>query len=129
MGNYPYGNFGIIMNNSNPDMQSRNIRITGNTIDGGLFGGIFIIGSGNTVTGNHLLHLNMAHCNDPGPSTAAMRRANRIFCAAESILARVRTGRHREGQHGPEQRDLGLRHVAPLHWSGACRLTRGQYRG
>ncbi len=67
VGNYPYGNFGIIMNNSNPDMQSRNIRITGNTIDGGLFGGIFIIGSGNTVTGNHLLHLNMAHCNDPGP--------------------------------------------------------------
>jgi hypothetical protein len=64
---YPYGNFGIIMNNSNPDMQSRNIRITGNTIDGGLFGGIFIIGSGNAVTGNHLLHLNLAHCNDPGP--------------------------------------------------------------
>lgn len=64
---YPYGNFGIIMNNSNPDMQSRNIRITGNTIDGGLFGGIFIIGTGHTVSGNHLLHLNMAHCNDPGP--------------------------------------------------------------
>jgi hypothetical protein len=64
---YPYGNFGIIMNNSNPDMQSRNIRITGNTIDGFLFGGIFIIGSGHTVTGNHLMHLNRAHCNDPGP--------------------------------------------------------------
>ena len=46
---YPYGNFGIIMNNSNPDMQSRNIRITGNTIDGFLFGGIFLIGSGHTV--------------------------------------------------------------------------------
>ena len=43
--NYPYGNFGIIINNSNPDMQSRNIRITGNTIDGELYGGIFIIGS------------------------------------------------------------------------------------
>jgi hypothetical protein len=65
--NYPYGNFGIIMNNSNPDMQSRNIRITGNTINGGLFGGIFIIGSGHTVTGNHLLRLNLAHCNEPGP--------------------------------------------------------------
>jgi hypothetical protein len=68
---YPYGNFGIIMNNSNPDMQSRNIRITGNTIDGGLFGGIFIIGSGHTVTGNHLLHLNLAHCNEPGPVNCA----------------------------------------------------------
>ncbi len=68
---YPYGNFGIIMNNSNPDMQSRNIRITGNTIDGFLFGGIFIIGSGHTVTGNHLMHLNRAHCNDPGPFNCA----------------------------------------------------------
>jgi hypothetical protein len=64
---YPFGNFGIIMNNSNPDMQSRNIRISDNTVDGALFGGIFIIGSGHTVTGNHLLHLNMAHCNEPGP--------------------------------------------------------------
>jgi hypothetical protein len=68
---YPYGHFGIVMNNSNPDMQSRNIRITGNTIDGALFGGIFIIGSGHTVTGNHLLHLNLAHCNDPGPVNCA----------------------------------------------------------
>jgi hypothetical protein len=67
---YPYGNFGIIMNNSNPDMHSRNIRITGNTMEGLLFGGIFIIGSGHTVTGNHLLRLNLAHCGDgnaPGP--------------------------------------------------------------
>jgi hypothetical protein len=64
---YPYGNFGIIMNNSNPDMQSRNIKIVNNTVDGGLFGGIFIIGSGHTVTGNHLRHLNLAHCNEPGP--------------------------------------------------------------
>jgi hypothetical protein len=63
---YPYGNFGIIMNNSNPDMQSRNIRIVGNTIDGTLFGGIFIIGSGHTVTGNHLRRINLAHCNEPG---------------------------------------------------------------
>jgi hypothetical protein len=64
---YPYGNFGIIMNNSNPDMQSRNIRIENNTIEGTLFGGIFIIGSGHTVIGNHLSHLNKAHCNEPGP--------------------------------------------------------------
>jgi hypothetical protein len=64
---YPYGNFGIIMNNANPDMQSRNIKIADNTIDGGLFGGIFIIGTGHTVTGNHLTRLNLAHCNDPGP--------------------------------------------------------------
>jgi hypothetical protein len=64
--NYPYGNFAIIMNNSNPDMQSRNIRITDNMIDGSVFGGIFVIGSGHTITGNQLLHLNLAHCNEPG---------------------------------------------------------------
>lgn len=64
---YPYGNFGIIMNNANPDMQSRNIKIADNTINGGLFGGIFIIGTGHTVTGNHLTRLNLAHCNNPGP--------------------------------------------------------------
>ncbi len=59
---YPFGNYGIIMNNSNPDMQSRNVLITENTIDGTLYGGIFIIGTGNRVTKNHLLNLNMAHC-------------------------------------------------------------------
>jgi hypothetical protein len=64
---YPYGNFGIIMNNANRDMQSRNIKILNNTINGGLFGGIFIIGTGHTVSGNHLTRLNLAHCNDPGP--------------------------------------------------------------
>ncbi len=67
VGHYPFGNFGIVMNNTNPDMQSRNIRITGNTVDGMRFGAIFIIGSGHTVSGNHLMHLNLAHCNDPGP--------------------------------------------------------------
>ncbi len=67
VGHYPFGNFGLVMNNTNPDMQSRNIRITGNTIDGMRFGAIFIIGSGHTVSGNHLMHLNLAHCNDPGP--------------------------------------------------------------
>ncbi len=59
---YPFGNYGIVMNNSNPDMQSRNVTIADNTVDGCLFGGIFIIGTANRVTGNRLLNLNMAHC-------------------------------------------------------------------
>ncbi len=61
---YRFGNYGIVMNNSNPDMQSRNIQITGNTIDGALFGGIFVIGTGHRVSNNHLLRLNLAHCNE-----------------------------------------------------------------
>ena len=63
---YPFGGFGIVMNNSNPDMQSRNVTIAENTIDGTLFGGIFVIGTGNRITKNHLLNLNMAHCPEAG---------------------------------------------------------------
>lgn len=61
---YAYGNFGIVMNNSNPDMQSEGIAIAENEIDGALFGGIFVIGSGHTVTHNRLRRMNLAHCNE-----------------------------------------------------------------
>jgi hypothetical protein len=61
---YKFGNYGIVMNNSNPDMQSRNIRVVENLIDGPLFGGIFVIGTGHTVEDNRLLRLNTAHCNE-----------------------------------------------------------------
>ena len=61
---YRFGNYGIVMNNSNPDMQSKNIRVMDNTIDAPLFGGIFVIGTGNRVAHNRLLNVNTAHCND-----------------------------------------------------------------
>jgi hypothetical protein len=61
---YRFGNYGIVMNNSNPDMQSRNIRIADNLIDGPLFGGIFVIGTGHRIVHNRLLNLNTAHCNE-----------------------------------------------------------------
>jgi parallel beta-helix repeat protein len=61
---YKYGNYGIVMNNSNPDMSSKNIVITGNTIDGAMFGGIYVIGTGNTITKNRLFNINIAHCPD-----------------------------------------------------------------
>jgi hypothetical protein len=61
---YPYGNYGIVMNNSNPDMQSERIVIAENIIDGALFGGIFVIGSENTAERNILRNLNLAHCNE-----------------------------------------------------------------
>jgi parallel beta-helix repeat protein len=61
---YPFGHFAIVMNNTNPDMQSQNVRIDGNQIDGAKFGGIFLIGSGHTVSGNRLSNLNLAHCNE-----------------------------------------------------------------
>ncbi len=61
---YAYGNYGIVMNNSNPDMQSEQVTITENEIDGTLFGGIFVIGAGHTVTHNVLRLINLAHCNE-----------------------------------------------------------------
>ena len=62
-GTTPFGHFGIVMNNSNPDMRSQNIRVVGNTIDGPLFGGVFVIGEGHLVARNRLLNLNAAHCD------------------------------------------------------------------
>jgi hypothetical protein len=61
---YPFGHYGIVFNNTNPDMQSRNIRVIDNTIDGTKYGGIFVIGRGHTISNNRLLNLNGSRCND-----------------------------------------------------------------
>jgi len=63
-GQYPFGHYGIVMNNANPDMESRNIAVEDNYIDGMKYGGIFVIGSGHRIVGNRLLHLNKARCGD-----------------------------------------------------------------
>ncbi len=57
-------NFGIVMNNSNPDMQSTGITIADNTIDGGQYGGIFVIGGPNKILRNKLRNLNLSHSGD-----------------------------------------------------------------
>lgn len=97
---YPFGQYGLIMNNANPDMHSQNVRITGNTFDGTMFGGIFVIGTGNTVSGNHLLHLNLAHCNEPGP-------VNCIYAKDQPDL--MRTGIYLGA--GAERPDVAKRNV------------------
>ena len=61
---YVYGHFGMVMNNTNPDAHSQNIEISGNLIDGMKYGGLFLMGSGNRITGNRFLHLNTAGCNE-----------------------------------------------------------------
>jgi len=61
---HPWGQFGIVMNNSNPEMESRNVTIEDNFIQGTKFGGIFVIGSENIVRGNTLDRINLAHCPD-----------------------------------------------------------------
>jgi hypothetical protein len=54
--------YGIVMNNTNPDMESRNVRIEDNLLDGVKYGGIFVIGADNTIRRNRLLNVNTAHC-------------------------------------------------------------------
>jgi len=61
---YRFGHYGIVMNDSHPDVRSRNIRLVDNVIDGALFGGIFVIGSGHTIARNRLLSLDASHCNE-----------------------------------------------------------------
>ncbi len=63
---YPHGHYGIVFNNSNPDMRPEGVVISGNTVDGAKFGGVFVIGSGNRITGNTLRRLNLARCNETG---------------------------------------------------------------
>jgi hypothetical protein len=59
---YPSGNFGIAINNTDPDMKSEYITIRGNSIEGALYGGIFLIGSHHVVENNKLRNLNLARC-------------------------------------------------------------------
>lgn len=61
---YPWGHFGIVFNNANIDMQSQNIIVEENELNGMKFGGIFIVGTGHKILRNQLLHINTAHCNE-----------------------------------------------------------------
>ncbi len=72
---YPFGHFGIVMNNTDPGMRSQNIEITGNTFDGMKFGGLFLIGSGHTVSANRFLNLNTAGCNQ-NPAIGCIYKAD-----------------------------------------------------
>jgi Right handed beta helix region len=61
---YPYGNVGILFNDSNPNTRSNRVRVIGNVLDGTKYTGIFLFGTGHTVAHNRLLNLNLSHCNE-----------------------------------------------------------------
>ena len=61
---YAFGHFGIVFNNANIDMQSQNILVEENELDGMKFGGIFVIGTGHRILRNRMRRLNTAHCNE-----------------------------------------------------------------
>jgi hypothetical protein len=54
--------FGILFGNHDPGMTSSHVTITGNTIQGFAYGGLFLIGDHHRVVGNRFLDLNLAHC-------------------------------------------------------------------
>ena len=60
------GGYGIVFNNTNPDMQSRGIRVLENRLENVMYGGIFVIGTGHVVARNRLLNLNTSHCDGCG---------------------------------------------------------------
>ncbi|MGC9946073.1 MAG: right-handed parallel beta-helix repeat-containing protein [Bryobacteraceae bacterium] len=59
---YPYAQFGIVFNNSNPDFEPANVIVTGNVIDGAGYGGLYLLGSHQVITGNRFLGLNRNQC-------------------------------------------------------------------
>jgi hypothetical protein len=61
---YAFGHFGIVFNNANLDMQSQNILVEENQLEGMKFGGIFVIGTGHRILRNRMRRLNTAHCNE-----------------------------------------------------------------
>lgn len=71
---YPYGNQGIVFNNSHPAMRSERIELVENELDGTLYSGVFVIGEGHHIARNHLRRINLAHCGgntaQPGCSYA-----------------------------------------------------------
>lgn len=73
---YPHGHFGIVMNNTDPNMQSQNIEIRGNVIEGIKFGALFLMGSGHTVTGNSFLHVDTAECNENAKQFGCIYKAD-----------------------------------------------------
>lgn len=73
---YPFGHFGIVMNNTDPNMHSQNIEIRGNVIDGMKFGGLFLMGSGHRVTENSFVHLNTAGCNENAKKFGCIYKAD-----------------------------------------------------
>jgi hypothetical protein len=82
-GEYAFGNFAIVMNNTNPDMQSVGIRIEGNRLEGMKFGGIFVIGSGHLIRGNVMTRLHTSRCSEPE------RLAGCTYLADEPDMLRV----------------------------------------
>jgi hypothetical protein len=64
--------FGILFGNHDPGMSSVNISVTGNTLQGFAYGGVFLIGERHRIEDNQFLDVNLAHCgSSPMPAKCA----------------------------------------------------------
>ncbi len=69
---YPASHYGIVFGNNNPDATSSGIVVTGNTLTGFAYGGVFVVGSNNRIENNSFTGLNLAHCGTtPVPARCA----------------------------------------------------------
>ena len=66
---YPFGHYGIVFNNANPDMRSEGVEVVGNVIDGAVYGGAFVIGRRHRIAANRFVNLNLARCT-PGSTSS-----------------------------------------------------------
>jgi len=57
---------GILFNDSNPNTRSKNIRMTGNVLDGVGLTGIYTFGTGHIIANNRLLNVNYTHSEVEG---------------------------------------------------------------
>jgi hypothetical protein len=61
---YVFGHFGMVMNNTDPQVRSENVLIQGNLVDGTKYGALFLMGRGHRILNNRFLHINTAECNE-----------------------------------------------------------------
>jgi hypothetical protein len=69
---YPALHYGIVFGNNDPAATSSGIVVTGNTLRGFAYGGVFVVGSRNRIENNRFTDLNLAQCGTtPVPSRCA----------------------------------------------------------
>jgi parallel beta-helix repeat protein len=69
---YPALHYGIVFGNNDPAATSSGIIVTGNTLRGFAYGGVFLVGSNNRVENNRFTDLNLAYCGTtPVPARCA----------------------------------------------------------
>jgi hypothetical protein len=60
---YPLSHVGIVFGNSNPAMRPQGVVVSGNLIQGFGYGGVYLIGEHQEITGNRFIDVNRNHCS------------------------------------------------------------------